>query len=256
MLGLSDIVDIEDGQTFFGRVLGSGCYSIAIKVSNPYVCSNVSDLLEDPVLIITTEKEKIEIMKELFGEESVISIDLEKKYNLAKENWLDMSEFETEEEANLECYEFDYLVECNEFDLYNLFEKIAEKDLFCFYMEACEDVKSSEAKMIGFLFDELGHCEFNTSFFEDFSTGLDIDDVANYINDYKSFLPDEDLSSVTFLDKVFNLLQVTERDIQKAAKRLSKSLSDIPSLALDIHSEQFLKFKGEIVCSDPFTFDM
>jgi len=253
---LDEVLQLCNGETYFGKVLGSGAYSIAIKVDYPYIDSDVSEKLKDPVLIVTTEKEKVEIMKGLFGDDTVAEINIEAKYNEAKQNWLDVNGYETEEEANDDCYEFNYLEETNEFDLYPVFERIQENNLFCFYMESAESFEEAETTVIGYIFSDLGHCEFNTAFFEDFSTGLEIEDVAKYIDDYRNYLPKEEVKSETFLNRVYDLMKITERDIMRVAKVLSDKISCMQSISLDIHPQQFLKINGQIVCSDPFVLDM
>jgi len=252
---LDEILNIKNNQTFFGKILGCGAYSVAIKVSQSYIETDTLKSLKDPVLIITVEKEKINIIKELFGEDMVSLVNLEDKYNVAKEDWLDNYGYSSENDANENNCFFEYANEANEFDLYSLYKELSEKNFFYFYMEACEDFKTSETKMIEFIFEDLELPMYNSDFFKDFSTGLTLHDIAISIKERKSTFPDEVSSNfISFVKKVHKLLKITEDNIQAAAKRIS--LSGLhEDLSLDIHNEQFLKYNGKVVCADPFIFE-
>ena len=52
---------------------------MAIKIDYPFINKNVKDSLKEPILIISTEKEKEKIMKELI-KDSVFTIDFKKEY--------------------------------------------------------------------------------------------------------------------------------------------------------------------------------
>lgn len=248
---LTNIISIENNDRYyFGKILGGGFFSIAIKVDYPFLNSDVRDSLNSPVLIITTEKEKESIMREIFGNDKVCSIDVDKNFNEAKENWLYENNFKTMEQGEEEGYEFFYDVEASDFDLHPLFQRLEDEGLYVFYMENCEAYSSVESHIVSYLFQELGKLVYPPSFFENFSTGFTEEDILEKINNGEyAEIPKED--GEKFSKKIFSLLEKTERDISRIAKKL-KDLTD--NVSLDIHSEQYLSLNGYVVCSDPFNF--
>lgn len=246
---VKDILDIQDERIEFGTVLGNGEFSLAIKVDYPFLEEEVSNVISNAVMIISSEENKYPAMKSLF--ENVVKLDIEKYINEAKKEWLEYLGYETEEEANDECEYFYPYEHLSQFSLIPIQERLEEEGLeeeglHVFYMEKCESYCSEEIYFATEIMQNLGCINFNSNHFAEFISGYEtLDDIREVID--LNRIPDE-IPVNTFLENIQNIIKIIERDI----RRIASNMNPYTMLSLNIHPGQFIEYKGEVFCSDPF----
>jgi len=245
----------------FGTILSAGQFTMVIRVDWPYVTDELRNKLKNPVLIISKESDKLNIMESLFPNK-ILKIDIEADKAEQFEWWLEEHEFDSEEayrEVEEEYpYEFQYGADMSDFNLNNMFDYfISEYDLNIFYMEEFETASSPEidAALQIVCSEKPG---YYASDFIDFTLEVDSGNIEDCAHEYKEFEEQylEHFTTATpeeFQGKVLSVLEIIERDISKVAKAIV-DVDDRP-ISLDLHSEQFLMAGEELYLTDPFVIE-
>jgi len=237
---------LDEGEDLeFGRVIGNGHFSMAIKVDYPFLDNKVTDNIENPVMIITLEREKSKILENLL-ETKVVTFNYEKEREEARLEWLEGYDYETEKEANEDGVEFYWQEEAGQFSILPYMEYIEDNyGVNIFFMETCEDPELEEITYACELFDEKGFTDLSPDFFEDFTMGLSDEEIKEKL---EKDMQCENITKI-FLEKIKKIVSIIERDIRNISKTISGFNKRV---SLDIHTEQFLRLNGKVFCTDPF----
>ena len=246
-LALKDVISLDDERAYFGRYISSGEFTIVYKLDYPFVPQNIRDKFKSPVLVITADKGKMEILSSLinsnFYQPNFSDLEAEDL-----KSWLYENDFDTIEEANEECYEFRWSEYASDFDLYPFLSRISsEKGLNVFFMEEAEEVYYDP-----FIFEKIEDLFLNNIF-----SGNLNGNAGHFIKQLNQFKFDKNLVEefkehlgYSYNDFI-NLFKIVKRDILKACKTdvLSRSF-----LSLDLHDKQFIELDNKIYLSDAFIY--
>jgi len=254
---LSNYLGIEEFQAnceekeriSFGEIIASGLFTTAIKVDYVNVPDYIFEKFNNPVLILTKDKYKKEIFKQVVGLE-ISEIDFEKERRRALEFWLEENDFKSEEEAEEECCYFNWIDYANDFDIFPFLDYIkSETDIDIFFMEELKNDIGVESdileKACSFVFEDIGDRPLRK--YDTLECTYDKEDLKEMILEYLEEIDKEE----EFLNKVEDLLNMTYiiyRDIVK----VSEIMDEEDSYTLDLHKYQFIETGEEIYCIDPF----
>ena len=244
---LEKVIPLNHGESEFGRHLGSGEFTVVYKIDYPFVPHNIRDKFEEPVLVITADRGKMEILESLI-DSNFYEPDFEEIKEEAMKEWLYEYDFSSLEEAEEYGEIFDWSTYASQFDIYPLLNNIYDELEFdCFFMERATEVSYSQflfSRVSSFFIDHVfrGNVDGNPTFF--------IDSLNNFKFNKELVLEMKE----SLFDEYFEFIQlfkVIKRDIIKACKTevLSNSY-----LSLDLHSKQFIELDKKVYLSDAFVY--
>jgi len=250
-----------DGTTdiFCGEIIASGVFTAVVDLDYLHIKNFEDDInhLKDPVLILTTEPHKKDLISSVLGSEFVVDIDIQKNIKQYEKEWLFENGFDSIEEAEEEGFYFNYLdyISEEEFNIYPWLDYLnSEYYIYYFFTEKLEkyDIKSSEIDVSKELLNNFFpvNDQIHSSYFEyvtfDSSKLYSLIKTNIKENKHSSFYKLRKLGKREEIKRGILLFKIVMRDIVKA----SKSLSSI--VRPDIHLEQFVLHNGQPYCIDPF----
>ena len=245
---LEEVIEIDENErTYFGSYISSGEFSIVYKMDYPFVPQNIRDKFNSPVLIITSDQGKMEILSYLI-DSNFYEPDFEKLQKESLDNWLYENDYSTIEEAEEDCEYFDWNTYVNEFDIYPLLRNISEElGLNVFFMEKAEEVSYTP-----FIFEKIENLFFDYVFSGNMhaNSGYFIEQLNQFkfekelVSELKESLNNE------YLDFI-KLFKIIKRDIIKACNTRVLSTAH---LSLDLHSKQFIEIDNKVYLSDAFVY--
>jgi len=273
-----------DIELDYGTIQAIGSQTMVINVKKDFVKEEILKKLKNPVLVVTIEQEKFAIMEALLPGK-VFYADIENDRLEHFQEWLEFRNFESEEEYELAKElsfleedierawdyepeidfneEFDYLTAADGYNIYPLLEDYKEMNLNLWTPETQKENK------LNFFYMEEGEFPYEPaidgalSILEDCISAkqasefidFNLDSVVNkntisrFEEKYMCYVK-AGTNVKEFTQKVLEVINVINRDLQKAAKRILE-IGD-KRIELDIHDEQFLRFDNELYFIDPF----
>ena len=236
---------LEPIETSFGTIIGAGQYSAAIELYYDLIPSIIKKTLKEPILIITLEKEKMNLVQSVLGKDSIYEIDISKNREKDLRGWLDCHEFETEEEALENGFEFVWS-EYN-YSIEPVLEFLeSEGDLSFFFIEKGEPIDFSKNELV----EEV--IEYFDSYFPE--SAIYSSTIEEYLEPLCLEEAKEDLKEKIFfneenIEEAIEILSIIKRDLIKMSK--AESING-KLVSLDIHNQQFLNLNNEIYLIDAF----
>ena len=234
----------EEIDVFCGSLIACGAFTGVIELNYLYTPEEVKKEFKNPVLIISKEKEKHSLVKNVLNEK-IIKQDYEKLREESLKDWLNENDYASEEEAEEDGEYFEYFEYENEFSIEPFLNYIeSEYGFNIFFMEKLnsetETVNEEEFELILNSLEELLYKDGYSSDYKDIKETDSIIFLKNLKEEF-------DINSMKVLKFARDIFIATIRDIKKIAKILDNNY-----LSLDLHTKQYIFKNNNVYCLDPF----